>query len=289
MRCRHLFDCPEDSTHREQASTQVLALTFFAMLGEIVAGVSFGSMAVLADGWHMGTHVAALGIAVLAFRYARNHASDPRFSFGTGKVGVLAAFASAVALAVGTLVIAGECVLRLFQPTAMRFNEALTVASLGLAVNLTSARLLSGHHAHDHNIRAAYAHVLADALTSLMAIVALLCAKLLGWLWMDPIMGMAGAVIVMRWSYQLLRDTCPILLDAAVEPDVVATIRSAIESDGASLVDDLHIWRIGPRKLAVIVSVRTRSPRSPSDYLAPLASLGSPTHLTVEIHHHAPR
>jgi cation diffusion facilitator family transporter len=282
--CRHLGDCLDDHRQTERASTRVLVLTSFTMLGEIAAGISFGSMAVLADGWHMGTHVAALGITVLAYRYARNHMTDPRFTFGTGKVGVLSAFASAVALAVGTIVLAGECVLRLFNPTTIRFNEALIVAILGLVVNLISARLLGGHHEHDHNVRAAYAHVLADALTSFLAVFAVLSAKLLGWVWIDPVVGLAGAVIIMRWSYQLLTETGPILLDAAVDPDIVAAIRAAIESDNTSSVDDLHIWRIGPQRIAAIVSVRTPMPKSPADYEEALSSLGALAHVTVEVY-----
>ncbi len=284
--CRRLHhELDEQAPHSERAAARVLALTLLTMIGEIAAGTAFGSMAVLADGWHMGTHVAALGVTVLASRYAREHRKDPRFSFGTGKVGVLAAFASAVALTVATLVLAGECLQRLINPTSIRFNESLLVAILGLAVNLISARLLGEHHHHDHNVRAAYLHVLADALTSLLAILAVLSAKLLEWLWIDPLTGIAGAAVIMRWSYHLLMETGPMLLDAAVEPEVVAMIRAAIESDKVSSVDDLHVWRIGSGKLAAIVSVHTRLPKSPGDYQATLSTLGSLDHVTIEVFH----
>ena len=204
-------DKSERSTHR------VIALTLIMMVVEIGAGLAFGSMALLADGWHMGTHAVALGITALAYYFARRHADNPRFTFGTGKVGELGGFASAVVLAVVAIIMAAESVQRLISPHAIRFNEAIAVAVAGLIVNVISAFMLQDRHAHDHehgrghgrdhNIKAAYLHVLADALTSLLAIVALLAGKAFGWVWMDPLMGIVGAVIITRWAYGLLMDT----------------------------------------------------------------------------------
>src|SRR4051794_36905256 len=201
----------------------VVGLTFAMMVAEIVGGTLFGSMALVADGWHMSTHAAALAIAALAYRFARTHAHDPRFSFGTGKLGELAAFASAVILAMIALFIGYESVTRLISPVPIRFGEAIPIAVLGLGVNLASAWLLHDHdhhahahghhhgddHAHDHghhghehhdtNIRAAYVHVLADALTSVLAIIALVAGLSFGWVWLDPVMGLVGTGVIAAW------------------------------------------------------------------------------------------
>jgi len=265
------------------------------MIVEIAAGLAYGSMALLADGWHMGTHVAALAISVFAYRYARRHAHDARYTFGAGKVGVLGGFASAVALAVVALLMAIESVQRFFTPHAIQFNQAILVAGIGFLVNFVSALLLrdrhthehgreSAHsHQHDHNLRAAYLHVVADALTSLLAIVALLAGKFFGHVWMDPAMGIVGGLLIAKWSYGLLRDTGHILLDSTADPDLVSAMRGAVESDSDNRVSDMHVWQIAPDKLAAIVSVVTHYPRPAEHYRDILAEFRELAHVTVEV------
>lgn len=289
----HAFGTRE-RTRGERRTRWVVALTLVTMAVEIAAGTLFGSMALLADGWHMGTHAAALGIAVFAYAYARRHADDPRYTFGTGKVGALGGFASATGLGVVALLIFAESAQRLAAPVAIRFDEAIAVACVGLAVNVACALLLrddpshahEGHaHAHhDHNLRGAYLHVLADALTSLLAIAALSTGKLLGWTWMDPVMGLVGSVVIARWSLDLLRDTSSVLLDAEVPEASRAAIRRAIEADGDTRVADLHVWRVGPRHLAAIVSLVAHHPREPQHYKRRLADVPDLVHVTVEAH-----
>ncbi len=279
--------------HAERNTRRVILLTLSMMIIEIAAGYIFGSMALLADGWHMGTHAAALGITAFAYYFARKHSNNPTYSFGTGKVGVLGGFGSAVVLAVIALLIGVESVGRLLSPVTIRFNEAIAVAVIGLAVNLISAYLLRGqhHHSHDpghshhhdHNLRAAYLHVLADALTSLLAIVALLTGKAFGWVWMDPIMGIVGALIISRWSYGLLVDTGKVLLDRDVDGETVEEIRSIVESDSDTRVTDLHVWRVGSRHLSVILSIVTHYPKSPDHYKKLLAEYDEIVHVTVEV------
>lgn len=255
----------------------VVGLTAVMMVAEIVAGYWTGSMALLADGFHMATHAGALGVAAAAYAYARKHARSGKFSFGTGKVGDLAGFASALVLGMVALGIGMESVKRLLEPTTVAFGEATIVAVAGLAVNLVSALLLGGghhhhghghdHHAHDHdhshhgvhhsgdnNLRSAYMHVLADALTSVLAIVALLAGRLLGWVWLDPVMGIVGALVIGRWSWTLMRDTAGVLLDATDE-HVAAEVRELLEGPGDARICDLHVWRVGPQAHAAIVSV----------------------------------
>jgi cation diffusion facilitator family transporter len=280
----------------ESRTRWVIALTVVMMVVEIAAGWAFGSMALLADGWHMGTHAAALSVTAFAYLYMRRHAEDPRYSFGTGKVGSLGGFASAVALAVVALLVFTESAWRLTAPVAIRFDYAIGVACVGLVVNLASALILhDGHHAHehaepgghahhDHNLRAAYLHVLADALTSLLAIVALTTGKFLGWTWMDPVMGIVGSVVIARWSLGLLRQTSAVLLDGEVGTEQREAIRSLVEADGDDRVADLHVWRVGPSHLAVIVSVVTHDPRDPDHYKALLSARPDLAHVTVEVH-----
>ncbi len=287
----------------------VVALTLAMMVGEVVAGTVFGSMALLADGWHMGTHAGALAIAGLAYAFARRHARNARFSFGTGKVGDLAGFSSALIMGGAALFIALESVQRMFLPVTIEFTEAIAVAVLGLAVNLVSALLLgSGHehghehdhddanHAHpqaravDHNLRAAYLHVLADALTSIAAIVALVLGRSLGWVWLDPVIGLAGAFVIARWSVTLMRDTGAVLLDAAGDPALARAVRAAIEV-GDEKVNDLHLWRVGPGRHAAIVSLVTAAPLEPEIYKQRLAHLPQIVHVSIEPHRcpeHAP-
>lgn len=281
-------------THGERRTRWVVALTLTMMVAEVIAGMMLGSMALLADGWHMGTHAAALSVTVFAYAYARSHARDRRYSFGTGKVGALGGFASAVGLAVVALLVLGESLLRLASPVTIRFDEAIGVAVVGLVVNVTCALLLRehedlphaeerAHHHRDHNLRAAYLHVLADGLTSVLAILALSTGKLLGWTWMDPLMGIVGAVVIARWSYALLRDTSGVLLDAEVAEERYQAIRAAVELEADNRVADFHLWRVGPRHLAAIVSVVTHEPRDPAHYKRLLAPFHDLVHVTVEV------
>jgi cation diffusion facilitator family transporter len=283
----------------ERRTRWVIALTAIMMVLEIAAGVAFGSMALLADGWHMATHAAALTITVFAYVYARRHAGSEEYSFGTGKVGALGGFGSAVGLAVVALYVLVESTERLFVPTAIHFDEAIYVAVVGLLVNLGSAFLLREHHEHDdhhehghedhhehhdHNLRAAYFHVLADALTSVLAIIALTAGKLVGWRWMDPVMGLVGSIVIARWSYALLRDSGRVLLDAEVGEQRRSSVKAALEVDDDTRVADLHLWRVGPRHLAAIISVVTHEPKEPEHYKARLQGHDDLVHLTVEVH-----
>ena len=244
----------------------VVWLTAATMVVEIVFGWLTGSMALLADGFHMATHAGALAVAAAAYGYAKRHARNPRYTFGTGKVGDLSGFASALLLGVTALFIAVESGLRFFQPIHVAFGEATLVAVVGLIINIISALLLGHDHSHDHghghdpkhghadnNLRAAYIHVLTDALTSVLAIGALLAGRYLGWWWMDPAVGLLGAVVIARWAWGLMKDTAAILLDTA-EPALMATVRREAEAEGAT-IRDLHVWRIGPHAHAAIISL----------------------------------
>jgi cation diffusion facilitator family transporter len=278
----------------------VVALTATFMAVEVAAGLAFGSMALLADGLHMASHASALGLALVAYVYARRHAHDRRFSFGTGKVNSLAGFASAVVLAVFALIMAGESVRRFVRPVDISFDEAIVVAVLGLLVNGASVVILrvrhhgahgghdQGHdheHRHDHNLRAAHLHVVADALTSLLAIVALVAAKKLGAVWMDPAMGVVGGALVARWSWRLLRDTGVVLLDRQAPDPVIETIAGAVEADGRFRVVDLHVWSIGPGYRAAIISVEASQPCQPSEVERLIPNDLGIAHLTVELRH----
>ncbi len=277
----------------ESRTIKVLVLTFITMVVEIIAGNMFGSMALLADGWHMGTHVAAFGISIFAYQYAKKNSLNPNFSFGTGKVSVLGGFASAVALAVIALVMAGESVSRLYHPQNIHFNEAILVAVLGLAINLISAFLLQDHHGHehssheghhhDHNLRAAYLHVLADALTSVLAIIALFSGKYFGLNWMDPAMGIVGALVISRWAWGLLRDTSSILLDHSMEGADIIKIKKILEADSDNRVADVHVWKVGPDHYAAIISIVTQYPKPPEHYKRLLKDLKKLDHITIEI------
>ncbi len=279
------------TTKGERRTWWVIGLTFVMMTVEIGAGMIFGSMSLLADGWHMGTHAAAIGVAAFAYVYARRHASDERFTFGTGKVGALGGFASAVGLAVVALMVFGESVVRLASPQAIRFDEAIAVAVVGLVVNIACAALLhDAHHHHDdhghhdHNLRGAYLHILADALTSLLAIAALFAGKHLGWMSMDPLMGVVGAVVIARWSYGLLGDTSAALLDGEITESRKEAIRTAIETEGDNRIADLHVWRVGPEHLAAIISVVSHHPKDPDHYKRLLGEQQDLVHVTVEVH-----
>lgn len=283
------------SAHDDNArrTRWVVALTAAMMVGEIIVGFATGSMALLADGFHMATHAGALGVAAAAYVYAKKHNASSLYTFGTGKVGDLAGFASALVLLMIALGIGFASALRLAQPVEVAFGEATIVAVIGLAVNVFSAFLLSGSsghnhghghehhgHGHDNNMRAAYFHVLADALTSVLAIVALLAGRYLGWVWLDPAMGIVGALVIARWSWTLVRDTSAVLLDTA-DPHLVAEIRDCVESPGDAQIADLHIWRLGPQAHAAIVSVAgSLTHDTVRERLRPVHEIA---HLTVEL------
>ena len=266
-------------------------LTAITMVVEIIAGSFFGSMALLADGWHMATHVAAFGITVFAYRYARRHANNSQYTFGTGKVTILGGYTSAIALAVTALTIAIESVTRFFEPIAIQFNEAIAVAILGLIVNLASAWLLQDPHQHDHhhhhhhdsNLQAAYIHVLTDALTSILAIIALFAGKYFGWIWLDAVMGLVGAFVISKWAYDLVRDTGKILLDGAIDKQIKLDIITAIEADADNRIADLHVWYVGENRLAATISLVTHYPRLPEHYKSLLGGISSLTHVLVEV------
>jgi len=342
---RHPHDFSITGRKGELRTTQVLAMTAITMVVEIIAGVMFGSMALLADGWHMGTHVAAFMITVFAYRYAGKNEHNPQFTFGTGKVSVLGGFTSAVILFVVAMVMAIESFQRIFNPQEIHFNEAIGVALLGLLINVLSAFLLkddhSHHHGHthadnhhhhagheeneehdhadhhchgdlhqdqdhddhnnhllhkeadhhkeehshnDHNLKAAYFHVMADALTSLLAIVALFFGKMFGWTLLDPIMGIVGALVITRWSFNLLTETSPILLDRNIETACKETIRVKLESDSDNRISDLHLWRVGPNDYAVIISLVTHFPKPVEHYKGLLKEMDL-SHVTVEVNH----
>lgn len=291
------------AAHDENArrTLWVVLLTATMMVGEIIAGYLTGSMALLADGFHMATHAGALGVAAIAYAYAKRHAANRTYSFGTGKVGDLAGFASAMVLGLIALGIGVESVLRLFQPITVAFGEATIIAVIGLGVNIASAFLLSGghHHGHGHdhhhdhhhhghgahagdnNLRSAYVHVLADALTSVLAIAALLAGRYLGWVWMDPVMGIVGAVVIARWSWTLMRDTASVLLDSTDE-HVANEVREIVETPGDARITDLHVWRIGPEAHAAIVSVIGDKDITGDTIRARLAPVHELAHLTIE-------
>jgi cation diffusion facilitator family transporter len=278
----------------ERRTWIVVALTATMMAVEIAGGMIFGSMALIADGWHMATHAGALAIAALAYRFARRHKHNARFAFGTGKVGELAGYSSAMVLAMIALLIGYESALRLFNPVHIDFDQAIAIAVVGLAVNLGSAWLLrdghthasaghDGHHHHDHNLRGAYLHVLADALTSILAIVALLAGRFYGWVFMDPLMGIAGAVVIAHWSVGLLRSSGSVLIDAVPDARLPRRIKQLLELS-SDRVADLHLWRLGPGHFGVIASVVSDRPQPPEAYKARLAKLPALSHVTVEVH-----
>jgi len=285
----------------------VLLFSCAMMVGEIAAGHFYGSMALLADGWHMATHLAALGISLLAYGFAERQASNARFSFGTGKFGDLGAYTSAVVLAIVALGIGYEAVDRFFNPTPIQYPEAMAVAALGLVVNIIAALLLQedhghGHHghghghAHDHdhghdhghdhhkdlNLRSAYVHMLADAATSVLAMAAIGCAWMFGWVFLDPVIGLVGAAVILRWAYLLMKSSGATLLDAQPNIALTEAIRAEIEALG-DRVTDLHVWRVGPGHLAGIVSIATTQPRNVDFYRAALTGVAQLSHLTIEV------
>ncbi len=313
--CNHAqWQPPHDYRPLERRSERrtwaVVILTGLTMLLEITAGYWFNSMALLADGWHMASHMVAIGLAALAYLLARRYAADHRFTFGTWKIEVLAGFASALLLVVVALFMIGESLLRFWAPAAIGFDEALVVAVVGLLVNLLSAWLLRDQHDHGHghghgddahshaerghahahgapgkdlNRHAAFIHVLTDALTSVAAIIALLGGKLFGWGWLDPAMGIIGALVILVWARGLLRDTAKALLDREMDDPLVGKVREALERVPDTEVTDLHLWRVGRSQYSCILSVVTHQPHTADRYKAALQPFAQLVHITAEV------
>jgi cation diffusion facilitator family transporter len=302
---KHAHDFAVDTSSAEKRTRWVIGLTVGMMSLEIIAGTIFHSMALLADGWHMSTHVTAFVLTAVAYAFSRRHAKNAQFTFGTGKVGVLGGFTSAIVLSGIALLMAAESIHRLITPVAIHFREAIPIAGVGLVVNIVCALILKDdphhhpgqgrEHAHDArpdlNLRAAYLHVLADALTSVLAITALSLGYFFGWVWLDPVMGLVGTTVIVSWAYTLLRDTSSILLDRIPEDtDLPVVIREGIEGDEDSRITDLHIWQIGTGKFAAIIGVVAHHPRTPEEYRRILKIHEELVHVTVEVQvcHEAP-
>lgn len=291
----HVFRQHEEKAG-ERRTLWVVVLTAIMMVVELFTGVLYGSMALLADGLHMASHTTALGIALLAYVLARRFAADPRFAFGVGKVNSLAGFASAVLLLGFAGIMVTESVSRLIAPRAIAFDQALIVAVVGLVVNGVSAWILMStphdhghvdshdHHHHDHNLRAAYLHVIADALTSLLAIAALLAGKYWGANWLDPTMGIVGAILVARWSFGLIRDSSRVLLDRQASDTVLSSVRMSVEAESSDRVTDLHVWRIGHGIYSIELAVVSHDPQPPEHYKGLIPSALNVVHATVEVH-----
>ena len=317
LRHGHYF-LGETHDRNERKTWVVIAICSAMMVAEIVGGIWFGSVALIADGLHMSTHTGALLIAALAYTYSRRFANDRRFAFGTGKLGDLAAFTSAIVLAMIALLIAYESIERFFRPVAIGFNEAIPIAFLGLIVNLVSAFLLRDNHDHahaythdhdhddddhdrdhdhggadhshdrhaayrrDNNLRAAFVHVAADVVVSVLVIVGLFAARALDWIWLDPVVGLVGAGVVAAWSWSLMRSAGAVLLDMSPDPSLPQKIADRLEQNGDRIFD-LHLWRVGPGHVAGIVSLVSSQPQVPSFYKRRLADLRGLSHLTVEV------
>ncbi|WP_135442895.1 CDF family Co(II)/Ni(II) efflux transporter DmeF [Vibrio tasmaniensis] len=315
---RHQHNFSSHNSQGEKRTFYVLLLTVVTMVVEIVAGTIYGSMALLADGWHMGTHAAAFGITLFAYRYAKKHAESERFSFGTGKVSVLGGYTSAIALGIVSLLMLVESVHRLFNPQAIQFNEAIIVACIGLTVNVVSMFLLGDHHHghehghdhsnnhsknhghshshdhdsdhnhkhgehhHDHNLRAAYMHVLADTLTSLLAIVALLFGKFYGWNWLDAAMGMVGAFVIAKWTMNLMKQTSPILLDENIHQDYRDSVTETLTPYAS--VTDFHMWKVSGHHYSAAITLESNSDKTVSEYKQMLSKFDKINHLTLEVH-----
>jgi cation diffusion facilitator family transporter len=296
----HVFLGSRHDRH-ERRTCFVVALTATMMVGEIVVGWLSGSMALLADGWHMATHAAALGIAALAYLFARRQAGNSHFTFGTGKFGDLAAFSSAIILSMIAVQIAYESAVRLLHPVPIAYGEAIAVAALGLVVNIVSAWLLRddhdhhhghghdhdhahsrSHHHHDNNLRAAYVHVMADAVTSILAITALLVAMYAQWVWADPAVGIIGSLVIASWAYGLLRASGAVLLDVNADKNLEMVIRDRLETKG-DRVTDLHLWQVGPGHRAAVISVVSDHPLPPATYKRRLDGLRGLSHVTIEV------
>ncbi|MBK8324418.1 MAG: CDF family Co(II)/Ni(II) efflux transporter DmeF [Betaproteobacteria bacterium] len=295
---RHVHAFDDGNVAGERRLWIVVAITAVTMVAEIVGGWITGSMALTADGWHMGTHVAALGIAAISYRLARQWSSDARFTFGTWKTEVLGAYSSALLLAVVAVAMVVESIRRLVSPEPIDYVPALVVALVGLVVNLASALLLGGHdHGHGHahggdaghrhgdlNLRSAYVHVLADAFTSVLAIAALAAGLYAGWAWLDPAMGIVGAVVIGWWAKGLIAESSRVLLDREMDSPVVADVRRAIECDGDAEIADLHVWRVGRERYACALTIVAREPLEAAKYRARLGPVAAVAHASIEIH-----
>jgi cation diffusion facilitator family transporter len=304
---RHSHVFLGDAHERNERKTwAVIGICATMMVAEIIGGFWFGSVALIADGLHMSTHAGALLIAALAYTYSLRYADDARLAFGTGKLGDLAAFTSAIALAMIALLIGYESVGRLINPVPIAFNQAIPIAVAGLGVNLLSAFLLRDdhdrhhghahdhrgddhHHAHrssrihrDNNLRAAFVHVMADAAVSVLVIVGLVAGRQFGWVWMDPLMGLVATVVILSWSWTLIRSAGAVLLDVCPDAELARNIASRLEQ-GSDRVSDLHLWRLGPGHLAAVISVVTHEPRAPDHYKKRLGGLAGLSHVTVEV------
>ncbi|ASI94645.1 CDF family Co(II)/Ni(II) efflux transporter DmeF [Vibrio rotiferianus] len=296
---QHSHDFVSHNQKGEKRTLYVLILTVTTMVVEIVAGTMFGSMALLADGWHMGTHAAAFCITLFAYRYAKKNANNDRFSFGTGKVSVLGGFTSAIALGIVALMMMVESIHRLFNPESIQFNEAIMVAVIGLVVNLASMLLLQDHHHHghdhhdhhshdhehehhhDHNLTAAYFHVLADTLTSLLAIVALIVGKFYGWIWLDAMMGIVGAVVIGKWTLGLMKQTAPVLLDESINKSYQDEITETL-APYAEIVD-LHIWKVSGHHYSAAIALKNHSDKTLDEFKQLLSKFDKIHHLTLEV------
>ncbi|MFH4746100.1 CDF family Co(II)/Ni(II) efflux transporter DmeF [Vibrio harveyi] len=296
---QHSHDFVSHNQKGEKRTLYVLILTVTTMVVEIAAGTMFGSMALLADGWHMGTHAAAFCITLFAYRYAKQNAHNDRFSFGTGKVSVLGGFTSAIALGIVALMMMVESIHRLFNPESIQFNEAIMVAVIGLVVNLASMLLLQDHHHHghdhhdhhshdhehehhhDHNLTAAYFHVLADTLTSLLAIVALIVGKFYGWVWLDAMMGIVGAVVIGKWTLGLMKQTAPVLLDESINKSYRDEITETL-TPYAKIVD-LHIWKVSGHHYSAAIALKNHSNKTLDEFKQLLSKFDKIHHLTLEV------
>ena len=297
---RHTFNI--DKQHIEKRTLAVVVITFIMMIAEILFGWLTNSMALFADGWHMGTHAFALGLSLIAYILARKQSQNQRFTFGTWKMEILGAYSSALVLGLVAILMIYTSVERFIHPLSIHYNEALFVAVIGLAVNLICATILNmGHHSHSHdhshdhsshhshpahddlNLKSAYMHVIADALTSVFAIVAILGAKYLMLTWLDPLMGIVGALLISRWAALLLKDSAGILLDHETRSPLSNEIRSQIESDGDTRISDLHLWKVADNKFACIVALVTAKKYSIDDYRKRLENIPELAHMTIEI------
>ncbi|HEU0118611.1 MAG TPA: CDF family Co(II)/Ni(II) efflux transporter DmeF [Alphaproteobacteria bacterium] len=297
--CSQTTPINADAKLNEKRTRAVALLTAAMMVAEIIGGQWFGSMALLADGFHMATHVGALGIAAFAYAYARKHANDPRYSFGTGKVGDLAGFTSAIILGVIAIYVLFESVGRLINPIEIVYGEAIAIAALGFLVNVASAGILhggdshshhhhdhnhahehAGPHHHDHNFRAAYIHVIADAVTSVLAVVALACGWIFGWRWADPAIGIVGAFVIISWALTLIRDSSGVLLDRT-QDECGVRVRDILTRNNIEVID-LHVWRVGQGCNAAIVAVKAPATITVEQVRNMLQPLNF-SHVTVEI------
>ena len=315
LELQHDHSFGQDKKRSGENRTVIVILLTAAMMGiEIAAGLAYGSMALLADGLHMASHAAALSISAFAYYFARKRAHDPSFSFGTGKVNFLGGYTGAILLLIFALLMVFESINRLIDPVEISFNQAIGVAILGLIVNGVSVFILGHeehhyhghhhehsveghqHHHHDHNLRAAYLHVLADALTSLLAIVALLAAKYYGWIWMDPLMGIVGAVLITKWSFGLLKQSGAVLLDQQGPASLIERVNSRIESlpcqhheHGCTLckaeIIDCHVWSIGPNIYSAAITLITAKENNVTLFKGELENFTEIVHSTVEVHH----